>query len=159
MGEVNKENAFKLLDYFYESGGNFIDTANNYQDDQSEEWIGEWMKKRGNRDEIVLATKYTSPWKKYNASIKLCTTIPLQLLFSLRSALIAREPHPSKLCWKQQKVPRAFRRGLTEEIADQLYRFVVRPLVYVDPAEFPCLVLCNVSIADIVFHRGLYRFY
>lgn len=32
--------------------GNFIDTANNYQFEESEKWIGEWMKKRGNRDEI-----------------------------------------------------------------------------------------------------------
>jgi len=26
-------------------------------------WLGEWMAKRGNRDEIVLATKYTSGYK------------------------------------------------------------------------------------------------
>ena len=29
MGECNKETAFAMLDYFYEQGGNFIDTANN----------------------------------------------------------------------------------------------------------------------------------
>lgn len=28
MGEMNKEDSFKLLDAFYEKGGNFIDTAN-----------------------------------------------------------------------------------------------------------------------------------
>ncbi|WVQ77130.1 hypothetical protein IAR50_006813 [Cryptococcus sp. DSM 104548] len=54
------DRASKLLDTFYEAGGNFIDTANNYQDEQSEMIIGEWMEKRGIRDEIVLATKYTS---------------------------------------------------------------------------------------------------
>jgi aryl-alcohol dehydrogenase-like predicted oxidoreductase len=37
--------------------GNFIDTANNYQNDDSEKWLGEWMKERGNRDQIVLASK------------------------------------------------------------------------------------------------------
>ncbi|KAH9911611.1 NADP-dependent oxidoreductase domain-containing protein, partial [Epithele typhae] len=37
--------------------GNFIDTANNYQDESSEEFIGEWMEARGIRDQIVLATK------------------------------------------------------------------------------------------------------
>lgn len=31
MGECNKKTSFEILDYFYESGGNFIDTANNYQ--------------------------------------------------------------------------------------------------------------------------------
>lgn len=39
-----------------ELGGNFIDTANNYQDEQSEHIVGAWMEKRGIRDEIVLAT-------------------------------------------------------------------------------------------------------
>lgn len=29
MGGMNKETSFKLLDAFYEAGGNFIDTANN----------------------------------------------------------------------------------------------------------------------------------
>ena len=32
--------------------GNFIDTANNYQFEESEQWLGEWMKKRGNRDQM-----------------------------------------------------------------------------------------------------------
>ncbi|EIW83722.1 Aldo keto reductase [Coniophora puteana RWD-64-598 SS2] len=40
--------------------GNFIDTANNYQDQSSEEFIGEWAEKRGIRNELVIATKYTS---------------------------------------------------------------------------------------------------
>jgi len=63
MGSMNKEQAFKLLDAFFDMGGNFIDTANNYQGEESETWIGEWMKKRGNRDEIVLASKYTTLYK------------------------------------------------------------------------------------------------
>ena len=28
MGAMDKENSFKLLDAFYEAGGNFLDTAN-----------------------------------------------------------------------------------------------------------------------------------
>ncbi|KIW18090.1 hypothetical protein PV08_02377 [Exophiala spinifera] len=64
MGECSKENAFALLDYFYEMGGNFIDTANNYQGEQSETWIGEWMAQYPfRRDEMVIATKYTSAYK------------------------------------------------------------------------------------------------
>ncbi|CAD6584714.1 MAG: hypothetical protein TREMPRED_003940 [Tremellales sp. Tagirdzhanova-0007] len=50
----------EYLDEFYGAGGNFIDTANNYHDEQSEHIIGEWMEKRGLRDSIVLATKYTT---------------------------------------------------------------------------------------------------
>ena len=29
MGAMDKESSFKLLDAFYDAGGNFIDTANN----------------------------------------------------------------------------------------------------------------------------------
>ena len=29
MGAMNKESSFKLLDAYYEAGGNFIDTANS----------------------------------------------------------------------------------------------------------------------------------
>lgn len=60
MGSMNKADSFKLLDAYFDAGGNFIDTANNYQSEQSETWIGEWMQERGNRDQIVLATKFTS---------------------------------------------------------------------------------------------------
>jgi aryl-alcohol dehydrogenase-like predicted oxidoreductase len=65
MGSMDKEASFKLLDAFFEAGGNFIDTANNYQYEQSESWIGEWMAQRKNRDQIVIATKYTTDYKSY----------------------------------------------------------------------------------------------
>ncbi|KAL8916456.1 MAG: hypothetical protein Q9172_006300 [Xanthocarpia lactea] len=60
MGECSKETVFEILDFFYENGGNFIDTSNNYQSEESETWIGEWMAKRQNRDEMVIATKFTT---------------------------------------------------------------------------------------------------
>ena len=62
-GEVSKETAFSIMDHFYGVGGNFIDTANGYQGGQSEEWVGEWMESRENREEIVLATKYSTGYK------------------------------------------------------------------------------------------------
>ncbi|KAJ5579613.1 uncharacterized protein N7459_005598 [Penicillium hispanicum] len=43
-------------------GGNFIDTASGYQNGHSEMLVGEWMMSRKNRDEIVLATKYTTAY-------------------------------------------------------------------------------------------------
>lgn len=60
MGEMTKESSFALLDAFAAAGGNFIDTANNYHNGESEEWIGEWMAARKNRDQMVIATKYTA---------------------------------------------------------------------------------------------------
>jgi aryl-alcohol dehydrogenase-like predicted oxidoreductase len=53
-----------VMDAFYEAGGNFIDTADVYSrwapgnpGGVSEEIIGRWMRARGNRRQIVLATK------------------------------------------------------------------------------------------------------
>lgn len=65
MGDMNKENSFKLLDAFVEYGGNFIDTANGYQNEESETWIGEWMAQRKNRDDLIVATKYTADYRAY----------------------------------------------------------------------------------------------
>ena len=59
LGECSKETAFEILDYFHSHGGNFIDTAVNYQFGESEQWLGEWMEERATRDEMVLATKFT----------------------------------------------------------------------------------------------------
>ncbi|EIW83713.1 arylalcohol dehydrogenase [Coniophora puteana RWD-64-598 SS2] len=59
MGNMDKESSFKLLDAYYDAGGNFIDTANAYQDQSSEQFIGEWTEQRSNRDQLIIATKYT----------------------------------------------------------------------------------------------------
>ncbi|KAI6082005.1 putative aldo/keto reductase [Hypoxylon rubiginosum] len=71
MGRCDRNTSFEILDFFYESGGNFIDTANVYQNGESETILGEWMKDRGNREEIVLATKYTSAWQLANPAVKI----------------------------------------------------------------------------------------
>ncbi|VDB94282.1 unnamed protein product [Peniophora sp. CBMAI 1063] len=70
-GAMDKEGSFKLLDAYYNAGGNFIDTASNYQEETSEKFIGEWMEARGNRDELVIATKYTSQFKRTDDSVKI----------------------------------------------------------------------------------------
>ncbi|KAH9975188.1 Aldo/keto reductase [Russula compacta] len=64
LGSMDKESSFKLLDAYFDLGGNFIDTANNYQEETSEQFIGEWAEKRGIRDQLVIATKYTSNYKR-----------------------------------------------------------------------------------------------
>ncbi|AJQ40884.1 Aad3p [Saccharomyces cerevisiae YJM1326] len=67
LKSMNKKRAFELLDTFYEAGGNFIDATNNCQNEQSEEWIGEWIQSRRLRDQIVIATKFIKSDKKYKA--------------------------------------------------------------------------------------------
>ncbi|QES93849.1 aldo/keto reductase [Empedobacter brevis] len=61
---LNEEESFRILDAFLDRGFNAIDTANNYSywvpgnvGTESEKIIGNWLKLRGGRDQIVLATK------------------------------------------------------------------------------------------------------
>lgn len=56
--------SFAVMDAFAEAGGNFIDTADIYSNwaagntgGDSERIIGRWMKERGNRYQMVIATK------------------------------------------------------------------------------------------------------
>jgi aryl-alcohol dehydrogenase-like predicted oxidoreductase len=51
--------AREIFDRYIEAGGNFLDTADMYTGGTSEKWIGKFMKDAGNRDRLVIATKYT----------------------------------------------------------------------------------------------------
>jgi aryl-alcohol dehydrogenase-like predicted oxidoreductase len=70
-----------LLDAFFSLGGNFIDTSNTYNSEDSERLIGEWMEKRGIRDQMVVATKYSAGYRAYNRAQE-----PLQANFTGNSA-------------------------------------------------------------------------
>ena len=72
LGQMDKEGSFNLLDAFYEAGGNFIDTANNYQDETSEKFIGEWMETKGVRDQMVIATKVSAVYRYRNFIRLIC---------------------------------------------------------------------------------------
>lgn len=61
------EDAFELLDAYFSLGGNFIDTSNIYNAENSERLIGEWMENRGVRDQMVIATKYTAGYRVHNS--------------------------------------------------------------------------------------------
>jgi aryl-alcohol dehydrogenase-like predicted oxidoreductase len=47
----------RMLDYFTDQGGNFVDTADMYGDGAAETVIGNWLAAHGGRDDVVLATK------------------------------------------------------------------------------------------------------
>jgi len=55
--EADNETSFALMDFAREQGVNFIDTANAYSRGESERCVGAWLKERGCRDEMVIATK------------------------------------------------------------------------------------------------------
>lgn len=61
---TDETTARSLLDAFFERGGNFVDTSNNYafwaagtMGGESENVLGRWLKDRGRRDDVVIATK------------------------------------------------------------------------------------------------------
>ena len=61
---ADEKAAIPVMDAFVDDGGNFIDTADIYwrwaKDNPggvAEEIIGRWMKDRGNRQDVVIATK------------------------------------------------------------------------------------------------------
>ncbi|MTD57683.1 aldo/keto reductase [Amycolatopsis pithecellobii] len=54
---ADEQESFAVLDAYAAAGGNFIDTADSYSDGGSETIIGNWLAKRGNRDDVVIATK------------------------------------------------------------------------------------------------------
>ncbi|WP_442592222.1 aldo/keto reductase [Pedobacter sp. AW31-3R] len=64
---IDEAKSFEILDSFIAAGFNFIDTADVYSrwkegnhGGESEIIIGNWMKSRNNRDQIILATKVGS---------------------------------------------------------------------------------------------------
>ena len=61
---ADEKTSFDLLDAFVAAGFNFIDSADVYsrwhpgnQGGESETILGKWMKARGNRDKVIVATK------------------------------------------------------------------------------------------------------
>ncbi|MPY51452.1 aldo/keto reductase [Streptomyces acidicola] len=61
---ADEAQSFAVLDAYTAAGGNFIDTADSYsawvegnRGGESETVIGKWVKARGNRSDVVIATK------------------------------------------------------------------------------------------------------
>jgi aryl-alcohol dehydrogenase-like predicted oxidoreductase len=51
------DRSFALLDAVFEMGGNALDTAHVYAGGNSERGIGQWMRARGNREQVVIISK------------------------------------------------------------------------------------------------------
>ena len=65
---TDPETPYELLDQYVEAGGRFIDTANIYarwvdgcRGGESETLLGTWMRARGLRDELIVASKVGFP--------------------------------------------------------------------------------------------------
>lgn len=65
---ADEKTSFELLDTYTDNGFDFIDTADVYSSwasgnkgGESEAIIGKWLKKSGNRDKVIIATKVGKP--------------------------------------------------------------------------------------------------
>src|SRR5215469_4420934 len=61
---ADRNDSFAVLDAYVAAGGNFLDSADGYSvwvpghdGGESERMLGSWLKARGNRDSMIVATK------------------------------------------------------------------------------------------------------
>jgi aryl-alcohol dehydrogenase-like predicted oxidoreductase len=76
-GNASESESHLVMDAYRSHGGNFIDTADMYNQwveghvgGESETVIGNWMKSRGNRSEMVIATKVAKMVRRRGLSAK-----------------------------------------------------------------------------------------
>ena len=72
---ANEVESTAVLNRYFDMGGNFIDTADMYSEwhdgnvgGESESIIGNWMAARGNRDDVVIATKVAKSSRRQGLS-------------------------------------------------------------------------------------------
>lgn len=111
--KIDVEKTEEMLDYAIEHGVNYIDTAYPYHGGESEKVVGNYLKKRGNRKDIFLATKLPS-WfikeeadfdKYFNEQLEKLQTgyIDFYLLHSLNDASWKKLKKLNVLKWCKQK--------------------------------------------------------
>jgi aryl-alcohol dehydrogenase-like predicted oxidoreductase len=84
---ADPESSFAVLDAYVAAGGNFIDTANGYSrwvpghdGGESERVIGDWLARRGRRDDVIIATKLGSDGGLGRANVRARAEESLQRL-------------------------------------------------------------------------------
>ncbi|ACQ78311.1 aldo/keto reductase [Beutenbergia cavernae DSM 12333] len=96
--QTDAETSFAILDRYYEAGGRFLDTANNYNHwgdghgRDSEELLGRWLAARGTAGEMVVATKAGAA--KKDPALPLSTTPPTNYQ-GLEASIVRREAEQS----------------------------------------------------------------
>lgn len=74
---LNEQESFNILDALIDNGFNFIDTADVYskwvpgnKGGESETIIGNWLAKRGKRDDVIIATKLGAEMSENKKGLK-----------------------------------------------------------------------------------------
>lgn len=69
-GKTPEEEAHQIVRRAWDTGVNFMDTANAYNGGASEEVLGRALKEIGQRDHIVLATKVFAPMDEHDPNMR-----------------------------------------------------------------------------------------
>ena len=74
---VDEHNSFKMLDFYFDRGGTFLDSANKYaswvpgfQGGESEKLIGKWMNEKRTRKDMFITSKVGFPYADIPRSLK-----------------------------------------------------------------------------------------
>ncbi|KAJ7601959.1 aryl-alcohol dehydrogenase [Mycena polygramma] len=141
MPAMEKDACFKLLDAYFDAGGNHIDTANAYQSGDSERCIGEWAEARKCRDQLVIATKYTFPWTLGDASVSHIQQNELYLGNNAKSMKLSLEASLVKLRTTYIDIFYVHAWDLhtsVEELMDSLHQLVVSgKVLYLGVSDSP----------------------
>ena len=60
-GRTERPESIRMIEYAFEQGVNFVDTANVYAGNESERIVGDALAEGGRRHDTVLATKFHFP--------------------------------------------------------------------------------------------------
>jgi aryl-alcohol dehydrogenase-like predicted oxidoreductase len=121
---VSQSDAFALLDAYAEQGGNFLDTARIYADwipniprSVSELTLGCWMKARGNRQQIVVATKGGHPDL---AAMQRSRLSPADLVSDIEASLRQLQTDVIDLYWLHRDDPTLPVASIIDTLAQQV---------------------------------------
>ena len=128
---ANRDEAKRIYDTYRAAGGNFIDTANNYQFGESETLVGEFI--ASDRNDVVLATKYSLP-DDPNAGLQRTGNSRRAMIRSVEASLVRLGTDVIDLLWVHMPD------GVTpaEEIARGLDDLVRSgKIIYAGLSDFP----------------------
>src|SRR5215813_7706907 len=126
---VDASTAFHFLDTFFEHGGNFIDTAHVYgawipgSMGLSEQLIGQWLKERNNRAQVIISTKGGHPQL---SSMHIPRLSPEEIRADLEESLRCLQTDTIDLYWLHRDDPTQPVAALLETLQEQVRKGKIR---------------------------------